>query len=112
MSERRYELRSEDTLFSNGEIEHNNYGIWFDGSVGNVIENSSSLGNTNNDIRMQVASRELLLLNTRVDITDFQDDDSEFTERFYLDVEFQGRTGPVSGVDVEVTEMLTHASSP
>jgi len=101
-----YVLLSEDNLFANGEISNNNYGIYFDRSVRNVIENSSSILNNDQDIHMRGASRELVLLNTVLDNKEFHDDESEFIERFYLNVEVQGRSGPVSGVDIEVTEML------
>ena len=102
-----YVLRSENTRFADGEIRYTNYGIYLDGSVGNVFENSTSTSNNNYDLHMRGASTEFLLLNSEVDSKNFHDDASEVTERYYLEVEMQGRTGPVSGVDVEVTELDT-----
>jgi len=102
-----YNLRSVDTLFADGEISRTNYGIWFDGSIRNIVENSTALGSNTFDIHLRGTTTDLTLLNTDVDTKDFHDEQSEYIEQFYLEVEVQGRTGPVSGVDVEVVEILT-----
>ena len=102
-----YNLRSQDTIFTDGEIRYSNYGVYLDGSIRNLFENSTSANSNNYDLHMRGASTEFLLLNSAVDTKDFHDDDSTVTERFYLEVEMQGRTGPIGGVDVEVTELDT-----
>jgi len=98
---------SEDNRFYGGDLENNKYGIFVRNSTRNWIFNTTSLQSINDDVYLRNASTDLFLLNTQFSTKYFLDDASNFTVFNYLNVEVQGRTGPVPGVEVEVMETLT-----
>ena len=102
-----YILRSQDNRMVNDFISHNNYGIYLDGSVRNLVENSTIQTNSNQDAYLKGASTELKFLSSNVDSKEFEDEESGLSVYNYLAVEMLGRTGPISGVDVRITETLT-----
>ncbi len=99
---------SNDNNFSGGNLLNNNYGIYIRNSSNNRIVNTTSLHSNNYDVYLRNKDENITFLNTEFGSKYFNDNDCGFIEKNFLHVEVQGRTGPVSGVDVEVMETLNN----
>jgi len=98
---------SNDNVFTDGYLHHNNYALYFRICQRIDIVNTTVESSNNFDVWLREGSTEITLLNVVHSTTNVADEASLLTTRNYLEVEVLGRVGPIEGVDVEVTEYLT-----